>query len=483
MIKTQIGAAEASAHPDMPAFGRTAARLASLDEHRMSIDSLCEIAIADPALAQKILRAAQSARMGTASTSNTSLSRSIMALGVEQVRAMAIALDALSAAKSRKLDPLMVKNELTRALCAAFCSRELARFDGLEAEAAALRSLFFGCSEIFCALYEPFAWAQARSIAKAKGAPWINAFERVSGSTRAEFCERLMRSWGLDDRLSAPLLRSESDPARALISLSQTLSEALCSPDAQAGAHAFRLFMERSPERLKAALAGLKRGAIVSSAAGVTCSSALFSAALREEKLDLAELLPKEDPESPYAPAPIPALSPWDADAVALLPLAADELSRRSLEGKGSRSLSQLALEMLAPALGMRFGSCAFGPSIEDARLVAELGDSKLWAREFAEARRLKKPDLFNHALTRGMDAMTHDARALKGALPVELVPRGCEPPRAFAFFPLMVGGVARGYAVLSSPAAAPPFTEDLKASARAVCARLAECLADHAAR
>lgn len=484
MSKTMIGASEASANPDMPAFGRSVARLSSLDDEKTSLNALCEIALADPALAQKILRTAQSARMGAASGAGAaSLSRAIMALGVEQVRSMALALDALAASRSRGLNAVMVKAELSKALCAAFCARELARFEGLEPEAAALRSLFLGCSEIFCALYEPFAWAQAQSIAERKGAPWWAAFEALSGGTRAEFCERLMRAWGLDDRLSAPLLRSETDPARAVTLSAMTLSEAFCDPDQRAAVFHLRPLLLNSPERAGAALAGLERGAQVGAAAGVSCRSALHAAASRKEPIDWPVVLGPPDPFRPYFLPALPPVSPLDADPATLLPLAADEIVRRFHEGRGPRSLSQLALETLGPALGMSHGLCAFGPSVQEARLLFDFGDAKTWARDFVEARRSRKADLFHHALARGMDAMTRDASFLKGSLPAEISPVSIHPPKAFCFYPLMINGVARGYILMSSPKALPELPAALKTAARDACSRLAECLAEVAER
>lgn len=484
MTKAMIGASEASANPDMPAFGRSVARLSTLDDERTNLNALCEIALADPALAQKILRAAKSARMGSAAAAaSASLSRAIMALGLEQVRSMALALDALAAARAKGLDAAMVKTELSKALCAAFCARELAKIDGLEPEAAALRSLFLGCCEIFCALYEPYAWAQAQSIAKRKGAPWWLAFEALNGGSRAEFCERLMRAWGLDDRLSAPLLRSEADPARAITLSAMALSEAFCDPDPRAAVFHLRPLWLEDPARAQAAIAGLERGAMVGANAGVGCASALHASASRQEPIDWSATLGPPDPFRPYFLPALPPVSPSDADPADLLPLASDEIVRRFHEGRGPRSLSQLALETLCPALGMSHGLCAFGPSVQEARLLYDFGGAKNWARDFVEARRSKKADLFHHALARGMDAMTRDASFLKGSLPAEISPATLCAPKAFCFYPLIVNGAARGYILMSSPKALPELPANLKTAARDTCSRLSECLAEVADR
>lgn len=471
------GLAQAALDPDMPSLGHAAARLAGVDEDRQSLESLCEIALSDPALAQKIIRTASAAGLGGGRA--WSLSRALMTLGMEQVRAMALALSMMEAAKRRKAETGPAKKALATGLMACFGAREAAAGLRLEKDGWGLRALFMGCLPFFVRWYaEELADAIDQRV-EAERIDWGKALKELCGVSESELLERLMEAWRFPPEARRPVAGAEQQVAETAV----RAARALQNSSGKKGSEDLIKALSRweAPVR-SAAQEGLVKGVSVAALCGMDPEGKLAQDAMRRlakgEPIKRASLgwadggdqepsdeSPKSEAESIEEAAP----------GRGRLPKIAGELASQAMEGATRADLALQGIEALAKAIGMERGLCAFGAGWQEARIKAVLGGRE-WARHFAQKRAEGKQDMFSRALQMGADACAHDASKLRAPLPEELSPMGSKSA-SFAFFALGPKTKPRGYAVFSSDRAREPFSKEELDELKSFCAQWAAAM------
>lgn len=489
----------AASDPDIPSIGQSSSKLAEADEDRHSIETICEIALSDPALAQKIIRAAGSAAMGSTNNGKPwSLSRALMALGMEQVRAMALALNLMDVAKTRQAT--LGRTSIGEALAGCFCAREAARALGADRDGWGLRTLFLGCLPFFLDLYDPHLGNRIKLEASIGNKPWSSALVDMCSMNENELLDKLLAQWGF------PHEARKAPGNENISSVALGLSRALNMIDIKAAQACFSKEASRWDARtLEVALSGLAKGANLGTMCSLAPRGALAKEALKKsasrQGWDAAarywQTCAATEPinfEAPPQASPTRSLAndqstraeneaiaqsvsmlsnskdaePADEASIQRPPLGesrarlsriASELAQQALDGATRDDIALQGLEALTFAIGMDRGLCAFGSSLKDANLCAALGGGRPWAKAFIANRAKDRIDLFNHALSRGADACCADASLMQSSLPAEIAPDGCPPQKAFAFFPLGSKTKPRGYALFSAGKPRVPFT------------------------
>ena len=166
--------------------------------------------MAEPFIAQKLLRAANVAiaRCGTASV--TTLSKAIVVLGLEQVERVALSTLLLSKLKNKR-QATQLEAEFATLLYASSLAREIARAHSLcEPEEAALCALFRSFGRLVVGLYRYESYERIRALSIEECISENQAAVRPAG--------RLLRS----PRLGTPYpLGLPAAPLRCIVALSR----------------------------------------------------------------------------------------------------------------------------------------------------------------------------------------------------------------------------------------------------------------------
>ena len=448
----------AASDPDMPSLGQAAARLAGVDEDRQSIESLCEIALSDPGLAQKIIRSANSAKMGQSAGGRPwSLARALSALGMEQVRAMAMALSLVGVGKARGMDLGRSRKIIATSLAACFSARELARATGCDKDAWGLRALFMGCLPFLIDMNAPELGERIR-MGHARLDQWPEGLAQNCHIGQEALLEKIMLAWKFPpDACKTPegpkhLAESAVAGARALSlenEASRSLEAALAKWDEQSRSKA-RLGLAKGVAT--ASLCGLEAGGRLSRIgldllAKGSSFEQIVAAWARVEDLKCQAVqascarpaLAVEHLADPYRSR---ALSEQWGKALA-------DISQQAMDGALRSDVALQGLEALATALSMERAMCAFGSSAEQAKVCASLGP-RVWAREFAKQRSLGRADAFAHSLDAGLPWKMADSKAKGFTAPQEAAPVGSGEVGCWLFMPLGPKGNPKGYAFFS---------------------------------
>lgn len=177
-----------------------------LDETRKSLPSierLADIIQSDISLCSKLLQLANSAYFGV-STTIESPEDAILYLGIEQVKAMVLAVQVFGLFKSGKVAGFNPAALWDHSMETATIARLLARVERLprqEAEACFTGGLLHDVGKLILVTHLPKLYLEIQEHAGSEGCSFVEAERAVMGSTHAQLGASLLSHWGLPDSI------------------------------------------------------------------------------------------------------------------------------------------------------------------------------------------------------------------------------------------------------------------------------------------
>ncbi len=186
-----------------------------------ALHELADTILADVALTQRLRRLANTIPYRQGPQPVTTVTRAIMLLGFNHVRAAAMSL-VLVDAVMRNGDGACIHDEFRRALFAGALAREmLASTDAQQAEEASIAAMFRHVGRLLVAVFGPRLLARLRprdaSVSEAAAA------RRMLGCSFEELTERVLRMWALPERIKAA-----AAPVAARISAPRSAADRVC---------------------------------------------------------------------------------------------------------------------------------------------------------------------------------------------------------------------------------------------------------------
>ena len=189
-------------HPELAGLGIAVTQIVKLvDRTESAIPELKQAIMAEPFIAQKLLRAANVAiaRCGTASV--TTLSKAIVVLGLKQVRTLALSTLLLSKLRN-KSQAVQLEAEFATLIYASTLAREIARAHSLcEPEEAALCALFRSFGRLVVGLYRYEGYERIRALSIEERISENQAAVRLLGVSYDRLGLELLTRWGFPQRL------------------------------------------------------------------------------------------------------------------------------------------------------------------------------------------------------------------------------------------------------------------------------------------
>lgn len=442
-------------HDALPSIGQTLARLTRmLESDTEAVQELANVILADVTLTQRLLKLANTLPYRAGSVPVTTVTRAIMLLGFNQVRAAVASLVLLDGLLgSGNVERL--RGDFHRALLAGCLAREvLAGAGGDEAEEAAIAATFRSVGRLLVAVYAPAAFDAVRAAMKAEALGESAASRRVLGRSFDELTEAVLALWAVPDRIAAatqplpPRLESSRGATERVRAAAHFGDEVACALAADGSAS------------LEKALAGvLARFAPALAVERDRLNALIDAAAARTRDMEIAcGLSPTESPARRALDA-LPAGSQLDADVVqpsserdaagrpanareillAGLADATDSLARGAELGVVVR----IVLEAIYSGLGFaRTALVVRDPAAGLFRTRAAFGNPRA---NFSFPAR--GADLFHAAIAHASDLLIAnvDAEKVRSNLP-EWFARDFAATRSFLLMPLVVNGKAIGF-------------------------------------
>jgi len=442
-------------HGALPSVGQMLARLTRmLESDTEAVQELANVILADVTLTQRLLRLANTLPYRAGSVPVTTVTRAIMLLGFNQVRAAVaslVLLDGLLGGGSAE----RLRGEFHRALLAGCLAREvLAGAGNEEAEEAAIAAMFRSVGRLLVAVYAPAAFDTVRATIKAEALGENAASRRVLGRSFDELTEIVLGRWAVPDRIAAavqplpPRLEAPRGATERVRAAAHFGDEIACTLAANGGAG------------LEKALGGvLARFAPAVAIERERLTELLDAAATRARDMEVAcGLSPMESPARRALDA-LPAGSQLGADAVqpsadrdatgrptnarqmllAGLADATESLARGAELG----AVIRIVLEAMYSGLGFaRTALVVRDPAAGVFRTRAAFGEPRA---NFSFPAR--GTDLFHAALAHASDVLIADvdAEKVRPNLP-EWFARDFAATRSFVLMPLVINGKAIGF-------------------------------------
>lgn len=343
----------------LPSVGHALGKLARLlDSDTEAVQELADTILADVSLTQRLLRLANTVPYRSGPQPVTTVTRAIVLLGFNQVRAVALSLVLLDRVLAGA-DPARVRVEFHQALLAGALARELlAAVDAQEAEEAAIAAMFRNVGRLLVAVFAPERLAQVRRRDESEAE--AVAAKRILGRSFEELTERVLHEWSLPDRIKAaaapPALRIEAPRSAAeRVRVAAQFADGLASALTEAaGEAALARLLARFAPAFAPDRAALER--LIEAAAARTreFEAACGLAPQQAPRARLLEPLPREYELNAPAVAPSgerDALGvPPNAREVLLAGLA--EASDSLARGAELNSVIRIALEAIYSGLG-----------------------------------------------------------------------------------------------------------------------------------
>ena len=219
-----------------------------LESAERTVQELALAVLADPFIAQKLIRAANIVTHVRGSAAVTTVSKTVVLLGLDRVRALACSSTLVERLRNRS-QALRIHEEFARSLYATTLARELALGrHGFEPEEAALCTAFrsFGRLTAAVYLYEPYE--QALALARAEGIAPSVAAVRTMGMGFERLGVELLNRWRLPERIAQAALpcpaalRMSANPQIAMRTLAEfSVGAAEAVREADIGARKSRL--------------------------------------------------------------------------------------------------------------------------------------------------------------------------------------------------------------------------------------------------
>jgi len=249
-----------SADSQLTGLGIAVLRIVRLTENGdRGLQELSHALLADPVIAQKVIRSANAATAQRGTAPVTTISRAIVVLGLNQVRAIAASTALLDHLDDRK-QAARIQEEFAQTLYATTLARELASArGGVDPEEAAVCTLFRNSGRLMAAMYlhQPFenALALARTVELAEG----QAAARTLGMGFDRLGIEVLNRWRLPERITQAalpcpaLIRATSNPQvvlRILAEFCTETAEAVRQANLVSRRHRIELLLERYGEGL-----------------------------------------------------------------------------------------------------------------------------------------------------------------------------------------------------------------------------------------
>lgn len=223
-------------HGGLPLLGGTLGQLTrTLESDTDGVQELANLILADVSLTQRLLQVANTLPYRVGTPPVTTITRAIMLLGFNRIRAAAVSLvllDTLAGARTGA-----VREEFHHALlCGALARELLLGAHGDEAEEAAIAAMFRCVGRLMLASYAPEALAAVRAAASDEQLAEAVAARRVLGRSFDEIAQHAMQLWSVPERIAAatapPPLRisaaaSSAERVRTAALFSNEIAQAL----------------------------------------------------------------------------------------------------------------------------------------------------------------------------------------------------------------------------------------------------------------
>jgi len=229
---------------DFPTFSRYVTeinRLASgSGKNYASASELANAILKDFSLTNKLLRLVNSAFYGQFSGGVTTVSRAVVVLGFEQVKAAAMSLMLFEHLKSRAQSEEL-KGAAMRSLLSGMIARELASSEkGVEAEEAFICAMLKRLGKHLAIFYFPEEFREAKDLMTRKGITESAASRSVLGMSYEELGVGIAATWNFPNKIlhsmrglpkgPLPLPASESGLLQQISSFSNSLCDLLAEP-------------------------------------------------------------------------------------------------------------------------------------------------------------------------------------------------------------------------------------------------------------
>ncbi len=190
--------AEMRASGGLPSVGHTLARLTRLlESDDDAVQVLADVILADVALTQRLLRMANTVPYRSGPQSVTTVTRAIMLLGFDQVRATALSAVLVEGLLGKRAGDL--REEFHQSLLAGSLAREL--LPGNEGEEAGIAAMFRSVGRLLVGVYGGDTLARIRQLARTEQLPENTAARRLLTRSYDELTEQVLRDWSVPDRI------------------------------------------------------------------------------------------------------------------------------------------------------------------------------------------------------------------------------------------------------------------------------------------
>lgn len=186
-------------HPDLPTLGSSITQIVQLtSSDGQSREHLASLVLTDPSLTLKILRLANSMSYRSSTQAITSISIAIQLLGMETVKACALAM--LLVDRMPRKHARSVRTELMIALSASLIGRDLAKRSSFpNAEEVAVAALFKNMGRFVLAVYDDATYRTTMKLAMEKEYTESKASQEVLGCTFNWLTDYALRAWHIPE--------------------------------------------------------------------------------------------------------------------------------------------------------------------------------------------------------------------------------------------------------------------------------------------
>lgn len=197
--------------PDFPAISRFISEInqKAASSQSAHTSDLANVILKDYALTTKLLRLVNSAIYGQYGGSITTITRAVMILGFDNVRAAALSIAIFEHLKSGKQGDTL-KDAACSSFLSALLARDVARGEsGVDPEEAFIGAMFHRLGRHLAIYYFPEEYDEIRALAETRGISEFAAAKEILGATYAEFGLAVAKAWNFPD-----VLRSAMTPQR-----------------------------------------------------------------------------------------------------------------------------------------------------------------------------------------------------------------------------------------------------------------------------
>lgn len=187
----------------LPTLGHTLGRLTQmLESDTDAVQDLANVILADVSLTQRLLQLANLLPYRQGTPPVTTITRAIMMLGFNQIRAAAVSLVLLDSLGSEVR--VAVRDDFHHALLASSLARELLLGShGDEAEEASIAAMFRNVGRVLVASFAPAAYKAVRAQETETRSNTSGVARRVLGKSFEEITQRVLQLWNVPDRITA----------------------------------------------------------------------------------------------------------------------------------------------------------------------------------------------------------------------------------------------------------------------------------------